>query len=271
LLASAFLCHLVETSAVASVLWNAILAPGTRRVIADALGLSVDEAGKWSSFLAAVHDLGKASPSFQSKWPPAIPALQELGYRFPSNVGAVPHGRASAITLLPMFEERGIHRAVASEIAKLVGGHHGVFESAAVLRDTSPQAVGEGLWAESRVWLVDWLVAQLNLSGLPTKRELPGLALLAGTITTSDWIASSEDRFPYSPELIGPDRRLDDLLSESARKAGAALDRLGWRTQLRLPEPLNFQQFFGISQPRPLQTECIRLSAGLVHRTDSSL
>src|ERR1022692_2087876 len=59
------LCHMIETSAVASVLWDEILAPGTRDVIADALGLPVDEARQWSLFLAGVHDLGKASPSFQ--------------------------------------------------------------------------------------------------------------------------------------------------------------------------------------------------------------
>ena len=152
------LCHLVETSAVASVLWDDIVAPGTRGVIADALGLPVDEARRWSVFLAGVHDLGKASPSFQCKWAPAKPRFQQLGYRFPANVVPVPHGRATAIVLRPMLEERGIDRRVASEIAKLVGGHHGVFDTASVLQDVSPRAVGDGLWEESRTWLFNWLV-----------------------------------------------------------------------------------------------------------------
>lgn len=257
------LCHMVETTAVASVLWDEILAPGTRDVIASSLGLSVNDARRWSLFLAGIHDLGKASPSFQCKWDAARPILQQLGYRFPTNVLAVPHGRATAIVLRPMLVERGVHRVVAAELAKLVGGHHGVFDSASILQCSSPQAVGEGLWDESRKWLLNWLSLQLQLSGVPTKRQLPGLTLLAGLITVSDWIASSEEHFPYRTEPLGPPQDLDNILSESKVKAAAALDQLGWRTRLRLPEPLEFKQFFGISQPRPLQTECIGIAAGL--------
>jgi len=254
---------MAESSAVASVLWDEILAPVTRGVIADALGLPVDEARQWSLFLAGVHDLGKASPSFQCKWPPAVPILQQLGYRFPANVGPVPHGRASAIVLRALLPKLGVQRKVAYEIAKLVGGHHGVFDSALVLQNSSPQAVGEGLWEESRAWLLNWLAKQLNLSGSPTKCELPGLALLAGFITVSDWIASSEEHFPYRQELVEAPHPFDNLLAESELNAAAALDRLGWLTRLLLPEPLDFEKFFHISQPRPLQTECIRVSAGL--------
>src|ERR1017187_1977432 len=201
-------CHMVETSAVASVLWDDVLAPGTRDVIADALGLPVDEARQWSLFLAGIHDLGKASPSFQCKWPPAVPTLRQLGYRFPNNVEPVPHGRATAIVLRRVLVERGVERRVANEIATLVGGHHGVFDSAVVLQQSSPQAVGEGLWEEARTWLLNWLAMQLNLSGLPTKRQLPGLTLLAGLTTVSDWIASSEEHFPYRPEPVGPHQEI---------------------------------------------------------------
>jgi CRISPR-associated endonuclease/helicase Cas3 len=224
------------------------------------MGLPVEEGRRWALFLTGLHDLGKASPSFQCKWDSAVPRLQQLGYRFPINVLPVPHGRASAIALGPLLEERGIHRRVASEIAKLVGGHHGIFDRASDLQHTAPQAVGEGLWAASRRWLVDWMARQTGLSGLPTRSELPGLALLAGLITVSDWIASSEEHFSYRPDLVGSPQVLDSLLSESKRKAAAALDQLGWRTRLRLPEPLQFQRFFGIAHPRPLQTECIRIS-----------
>src|SRR2546426_374478 len=80
------LYHLVETSAVASLLWDEILTPNTCKVIADALGLPLDEARQWSSFLVGAHDLGKASPSFQSKWTPCVRPLQQLSYRFPDNV-----------------------------------------------------------------------------------------------------------------------------------------------------------------------------------------
>lgn len=259
------LYHLVETSAVASLLWDEILAPSTCKVIADALGLPLDEARQWSLFLAGAHDLGKASPSFQYKWAPSVLPLQQLSYRFPVSVMPIPHGRVSSIALARILEKRGVERRVANEIARAVGGHHGVFDAASVLLQAkaSPQAVGEGLWEESRTWIIDWLAKQHDLSGLPTKRDLAGLALLAGLTTVSDWIASSEEHFPYRPELLGPPENLDSLLSESKQNARAALDRLGWRTRLRLPEPLDFEKFFGISNPRPLQVESIRISAEL--------
>ena len=259
------LYHLVETSAVASVLWDEILAPSTCKVIADALGLPLDEARHWSLFLAGAHDLGKASPSFQSKWDPSVLPLKQLGYEFPINVMPVPHGRVSSIALAGILEKRGVERRVAKEIARAVGGHHGVFDTASVLQQAqaSPQAVGEGLWEESRTWIIDWLAKQHDLSGLPTRRELAGLTLLAGLTTISDWIASSEEHFPYRPEPRGPPEDLDSLLPDSKNKATAALDRLGWRARLRLPEPLDFQKFFGISNPRPLQVESVHLSAEL--------
>jgi len=175
----------------------------------------------------------------------------------------IPHGRVSSIALARILEKRGVERRVANEIARAVGGHHGVFDTASVLQQASPQAVGEGLWEESRTWIIDWLATQHDLSGLPTKRELPGLTLLAGLTTVSDWIASSEEHFPYCPEPLGPPQGLNSLLSESKDKAATALDKLGWRTQLRLPDPLDFQKFFGIANPRPVQVESVRISDGL--------
>ena len=76
----------------------------------------------------------------------------------------VPHGRATAIVLAPMLVQRGIPHRVASEIAKLVGGHHGVFDAAAVPRGTPktgqwgtpenrPTEVGRTLNRERRVTL----------------------------------------------------------------------------------------------------------------------
>src|SRR5450759_866399 len=196
------LYHLVETSAVASLLWYEILAPSTCKVIADALGLPLDEARQWSLFLVGAHDLGKASPSFQCKWAPSVLPLQQLGYRFPVNVMPIPHGRASSITLAKILEKRRIQRKVAYELARAVGGHHGIFDSASLLLQASLQAVGEKLWEESRTSIIDFLAGQLNLSGLPTRRDLPGLTLLAGLTTVSDWIASSEEHFPYRAEPL---------------------------------------------------------------------
>src|ERR1039457_586071 len=148
------LYHLIETSAVASLLWDEILTASTCKVIADALGLPLDEARQWSLFLVGAHDLGKASPSFQCKWDPSVLPLKQLGYRFPANIVPVPHGRVSSIALAETLERRGVERKVAKEIARAVGGHHGIFDSASAIQQAqaSPQAVGGGLWGGSRAW-----------------------------------------------------------------------------------------------------------------------
>ena len=81
-----------------------------------------------------------------------------------------------------------------------------------------PKPLAIGLWDESRTWIIDWLAIQHDLSGLPTKREFAGLTLLAGLTTVSDWIASSEEHFPYRPEPLGPPQGLDSFLAESKVK-----------------------------------------------------
>src|ERR1017187_5036195 len=196
------LYHLVETSAVASLLWDEILAASTCKVIADALGLPLNQARQWSLFLVGAHDLGKASPSFQCKWDKSVLPLKQLGYEFPVNVMPIPHGRVSSIELAKILTERGVGRGVAREIARAVGGHHGVFDTASDLLQPSPKALGGGLWEESRTWIVDWLAKQHDLSGLPTKRELAGLTLLAGLTTVSDWIDRKSTRLNSSHRCI---------------------------------------------------------------------
>jgi hypothetical protein len=59
--------------------------------------------------------------------------LQQLGYRFSSNVMAIPHGRVTSIELAKILEVRGVERRIAKELARSVGGHHGVFDTASVL------------------------------------------------------------------------------------------------------------------------------------------
>ena len=65
-------------------------------------------------------------------------------------------------------------------------------------------------------------LCSLNLSGLPTKRDLPGFASLAGLITTSDWIASSEEHFPYCQEPAGSTNGLATYDGVGTQSCGGA-------------------------------------------------
>ncbi|MEV5695845.1 CRISPR-associated endonuclease Cas3'' [Micromonospora globbae] len=59
------LWHLIDTAAVAGVLWDRFLAPNQRRVIAEGLGTDVAHARSLMMFWAGLHDVGKATPGFQ--------------------------------------------------------------------------------------------------------------------------------------------------------------------------------------------------------------
>jgi len=58
-------CHLIDAGVVAQQMWSKVLAPSTRARIAEGLGLTLPETSAAIALLAALHDLGKASPAFQ--------------------------------------------------------------------------------------------------------------------------------------------------------------------------------------------------------------
>ncbi|MGV9586724.1 CRISPR-associated endonuclease Cas3'' [Nocardia farcinica] len=57
--------HLLDTAAVAFVLWDVHLPSGVRQWIGAQLGLNPDDARRFVAFLAGLHDVGKACPCFQ--------------------------------------------------------------------------------------------------------------------------------------------------------------------------------------------------------------
>jgi hypothetical protein len=60
------LWHLVDTAAVAAALWDRFLTANQRRVIAGGLGVEEEHARSLIMFWAGLHDVGKATPGFQS-------------------------------------------------------------------------------------------------------------------------------------------------------------------------------------------------------------
>jgi HD domain len=59
------ICHMLDIAEVARALWRDVLSGAARGAVARGLALSENDAGTWVSFLAALHDVGKASPIFQ--------------------------------------------------------------------------------------------------------------------------------------------------------------------------------------------------------------
>ncbi len=193
----ALLWHLIDVGQVALALWQQALAPGLRDLISDLLDLEPEEAGRLLAFWCALHDIGKASPNFQRKYPPSIDALSVLGFSFPAVFGpnTVKHAALSTVILQELLVEMaGMEQTAAFNVTRALGGHHGTWPSAKLLGSHRPQR-GDEPWRAAQTKLVEQLVGifdppAVTLPELTQTQENALLTLLSGLASVADWIDS---------------------------------------------------------------------------------
>jgi CRISPR-associated endonuclease/helicase Cas3 len=187
---------------------------------------------------AALHDVGKVSPGFQKKYFNKTLLLynQDLAVlpnsRFEKNHAAI--GQSS---LNRIFGPGDDH----SPIALIAGAHHGSISQKESLSDTAGVFGGEA-WAKERRKFINVLIKELNLK-FPEKFPDKLWPVIAGLVSTADWIGSDEQFFP-------PDKEIEDYTSLTAR-AHKAVKACGWG-ELTLKHNMSFDQVFGF-QPYPTQ------------------
>ena len=137
-------CHMLDVMQVCRRMWEGCLAKSLRAWISVELGLGEQGAIRSIAFWAAMHDIGKASPSFQRKWPAAGPRLESVGLSLRGVWPPVPHGTVSAIVLPKLFEPFGLSSTLARQVATALGGHHGVFPSAYEVETGRSALLGKG-------------------------------------------------------------------------------------------------------------------------------
>lgn len=263
------LCHMLDAGSVARILLEAPEARHLALLLARLLGVGVRPAPRIVSYLIALHDLGKASPSFQAKAPAHWARVRDAGLRpSPRPLNGFKHGLESYVTLALLLpdlrllelppQRRRTNPAIRS-IALALGAHHGVF-----FTDGVPPAYPEvpvepderelwrGPWRQARRVLADVLRAAFVEGVEPIASHPANLSALCATLNglaiLCDWIGSDSAHFaPYA----GP---LDLYPEESLRRAGEAL---GGRDILRyLPRPEaspTFATLFPTLTPRPVQ------------------
>jgi CRISPR-associated endonuclease/helicase Cas3 len=260
------ICHMLDVAAVAESIWTECLAGATRSYVANALQLREDRARRWVEFLAACHDLGKATPVFQAKGSAdrqSTPLwLQSTSLMFGplGNRQDPGHGTVTAARLPEILSaDFGLDSPVAIRLAVITGGHHGVFPSAEERKSATGVRLGEpkagrpNPWGEARRELVKTLAELLNVEGKPASPSNPASMVLAGLISVVDWIGSIDDQefFPYAPD--GPSN-LTTYLRERRQRARRALERLHWDGWPHPDMPGSFKALFpDLGQPRPLQ------------------
>jgi len=235
----------------------------TRTRMAAILGMKWEDAWPWLLFVVACHDLGKACPGFQCKWPDF---LSNTGLPLPRSPNVqINHAFVSQIALWEVLQEKGWPTELAELTADAVGCHHGERASPITLRDLEGdlRALGRGDWVQARRSLAGAIGQVLEPDKPPTKLNLsgPDFMLLSGLTSFTDWIGSNEDFFPF-----GTPRDCENLFGWFQKRrsdANVALDAIGWQYRIALSQKQkSFEDVFALS-PRPLQQAVVDSLANL--------
>mgnify|MGYP003759495267 CR=1 FL=1 len=234
--------HMIDTAAIAQKLWNCWLPDGVKQIIAA--GIPEECCTRLFVFLAAAHDLGKATPVFQSKQ--ARPPCHELDERIAEKL------RSGCLPIKPHYEFLNANRtphALATQIllehagccrnaAVILGAHHGKPPDILVLSSSNIDTYefnyhlensGKKAWSDIQQELIDFA---LDLAGFSSIKDIPmpnmaAQIMLSGLIIMADWVASNEEYFPY----IRPEDKPNYFRTKDRAKSA-------WK-QLDLPCPWN--------------------------------
>ena len=256
-------CHLIDVAMVCRALWDESLSGSLRAWLAGQIGLDEDDACHWIAFWAGAHDIGKASPGFQQKWPAAKTRLSEAGFAFRA-LAEAPHGTVGAVALPELFAQHGLDQDSSRRLATAVAGHHGVFPTTREVLDAK-SALGGREWGDARSAIINHLATVMEIGDArvptlpPQEAGHAVLMVLAGLTSVADWIGSQELYFPYAGGEVDPEKYAVD----SREQAGNALSALGWTGWRASPQPLTFGELFPFARDsiRPLQREAVRLAA----------
>lgn len=256
--------HLLDTAAVAELMWDRFLAPTIKNKINDCC------AGRGRSLFALVcglHDVGKASPAFQAKDAKLALAVRQtgLGWReLNPQARNWHHTRAGAVIVQRALSAAGWNRDAVSWVWPLIAGHHGVVPSAGKLRNPPQRgnAQGHGQWEIVQDALVCWVATELCLDLgdiVPTRapRRAEQLAL-CGAVIMADWIASDDCHFKGINDL---QRVSMSGARERAQRAWHELAlRGGWEPASLTRYPDQVKARFQVPS-RPAQADAVALAA----------
>src|SRR5690554_3159008 len=195
--------HMSDSAAVARMLWNKWLSNGVKQAICSDI-MEEKLAEQLFIFLAAAHDLGKATPVFQAK--PACPLCPDLDkqlfenlikaglptkeYRAFKFANKTPHALATQVLL----EQYGCNR----NAAVILGAHHGKPPSDNILSSHGIETYsfnyhleneGKSTWPAVQQELISYAT---RLAGFRSLRDvpspnIPGQVLLSGLLIMTDW------------------------------------------------------------------------------------
>lgn len=255
------LFHMLDASQVALVLWDRFFSTALQNRFTGWLGNDSEKVSQTLSFWVALHDIGKASPAFQSKNIRLQTDLITLGLNFPKLCFPQHHGLVTYWALESLLPASGMSKKDSKTIARALAGHHGAWPTSLQTTDESKAENLGGAyfedWESARKDLFDSLKLLLNplyAVHLPEDIEQRNafLTLFSGFVSTADWIASMENMFPYADWQIPASEYLLQSFSE-AKQTVHQLGFDGWKAD---GSSLDFQSTFSFP-PNKLQEKVI--------------
>lgn len=255
--------HLLDVAAVALLIWERVLSDSQRNWLSTICCADASTVQRQLAFLAALHDIGKATPSFQAKARPLYDQLLDMG--LPQEpIFDEPHGTLSSAILSRQMKERGLRGSSASRLASVIGGHHGEWISDTQLQ-SARGAIGQTKWHELQAALTEDIARTLNVDQLHLPSDIIEsnvfAAFLSGFVSVCDWIGSNSTYFPFESQIHDLSDYFDNTLSQ-AETALSELGWFGWHADKRLSD---FNRVFGFD-PNSMQATAINALSEYHHR-----
>ena len=211
--------HMVDSAGVAGHLWDEWLPGSTRKMLARCLGRDRDFVRRFAVFLCAVHDIGKATPTFQAMpcgyslqgvdvslcWKPRDAGLPFDPGSYSRDIRHPVAGQAVIERILS--EAHGIRPIDAQCVSSIVGCHHGTPPSSYAVqfaRESSPTPMGfnheQWLAVQDELFSLALALSDMTLGELVelVVSFIPAqvASVLSGLLIMCDWISSNADAFP---------------------------------------------------------------------------
>ncbi|APU46539.1 CRISPR-associated helicase/endonuclease Cas3 [Limosilactobacillus fermentum] len=270
--------HLLDTKNVINWLYSHWLTDGQRKVIQGNLS---EEAGQQlTEFLGVVHDLGKATPVFQTKKSyngdqdlddQLMERLIQAGFdHLGELILASPRESPHALAGEALLEQFGIDKTVGA----IIGGHHGKPQSKVPRGEINDHTKNywqvdnlvkaqEGNWLKVQRELFSFCLQECGYQSIvdvPTNLTQPQAVLLEGLLIMADWMASTEylgdDKSKPLFPLIPLHNSMEDLDLDTRFQRAI----LTWRVEDQwFPEQITdideqFQKRWGFN-PHPVQCQ----------------
>lgn len=205
--------HLIDSACAAALVYDKWVSNSLKENLAQNLKLSVEEVRLFYIWLAGLHDLGKATLTFQGQ----LDLKPEFRHLL-SNVAdaglpiamseletarkSMPHSISSGLILRNWLEQEGYPRRLTNWVSSTVDAHHGVASG------EERNAIGNVLSGYPNEWravhneIIDAMTETVGvhdvLQSLKSLRNplAAEAQILTGLIVMADWIASNPEAFP---------------------------------------------------------------------------